>query len=146
MSLFLPPSLRTCGGLHAGRTTATRSGSVLRVAPQLRKERQDYWGNAAVPNGMAQGLIDSRPLLQQNLPVADSCTAANRVIDHRICRDTYGASPTAQLSCGAELIWKTLPGSRSRRVPSLYSTMPCPDNTVPVCGAWQSRVPTIGAL
>ena len=32
MSLFLPPSLRTCGGLHAGRTTATRSGSVLRVA------------------------------------------------------------------------------------------------------------------
>src|SRR5436305_9584773 len=67
-------------------------------------------------------------------------------IHQRICRDTYGTSPPTQLSCGAEVIWKTLPGSRSRRVPSSYSTMPCPDNTVPVCGAWQSRVPTVGAL
>ena len=54
--------------------------------------------------------------------------------DLRICKDTYGTSPATQLSCGVDVMWKTVPGKRSRRVPSSYSTMPWPDNTVPICG------------
>ena len=58
--------------------------------------------------------------------------------------ETYGASPTSQLSWGAAGMWKIEPGPSSIVSPPFIAAVARPDTTMPTCSTSQSSVPAMG--